>query len=97
MTQNQPDFAFRPTRLMPGLILAAVGIFLLLQNFDLIPDWDWTTMWPLLLIGWGVLMLIDRLCGAGMSARRSWRAQGWEQSCGRRLGGDPAGSAPSKS
>ncbi len=44
-----------------GTILVVVGGFLLIQNLGLVRWWEWSIIWPLLLIGIGVLILAQRL------------------------------------
>lgn len=47
--------------LLPGVILIALGFLFLADKFDLISfRWFFRTWWPTLLIGMGVLQLINR-------------------------------------
>ena len=57
-------------KLIPGLLLLLLGIFLILDNFGVIDAWDWASgHWPLLLIGIGILWVIDpRTRGLGVAA-----------------------------
>ena len=46
-----------------GLILIAVGIFLLLQNLGIISADAWDIIWPLIIIAIGLKMILRRkLC-----------------------------------
>lgn len=45
-------------RLIVGVIFIVFGIFFLLNEFNLIPDWiDFNNLWPLILIGIGIYTL----------------------------------------
>jgi phage shock protein C len=45
------------TTLIAGLILTLVGIFILIDEFDIIPDWDFRHLWPIILIIVGVVLV----------------------------------------
>jgi hypothetical protein len=52
-----------------GAIIAAVGCLFLLNNLNLL-DLTWDAFWPAVLIGIGVLMLVNRLSGPQFFSRR---------------------------
>lgn len=45
---------------IPGLVLVVLGAFFLAGNFGLFGFWEWDRLWPLALIGIGVLLLLGR-------------------------------------
>lgn len=56
---NERDNSLR--HLLPGVILIALGMLFLADKFNLIQfTWVFRTWWPTLLIGFGVLQLINR-------------------------------------
>ena len=56
---NERDTAWR--HLLPGVILIALGVLFLADRFFYINfSWYFRTWWPLLLIGFGVLQLLNR-------------------------------------
>ena len=53
-----------------GILLILVGGFFLLRSLDIIPYWyDWSDLWPLLIVGVGLAMVVDATCRR--SKRRS--------------------------
>src|SRR5690349_4031001 len=60
MTQDNRDYIGRSHRgLVPGLIVAGVGILFLLNNLNIIYIHDWWRYWPVILIAIGVTKLVD--------------------------------------
>ncbi|HXM58412.1 MAG TPA: DUF5668 domain-containing protein [Candidatus Dormibacteraeota bacterium] len=53
--------ASRSGWLWAGTLLIVVGAVLLAGSAGLLAWWSWTTMWPVLVIGLGVLLLVRRL------------------------------------
>ena len=52
---------WRPRRgVVGGLVLVAIGAYLLLGNLGLLPPIEWRLVWPILLILLGVWILIRR-------------------------------------
>ncbi len=49
-----------------GVMLIIVGAIFLLDSLDVIDDVSFGELWPILLIGFGVVIVYDRL-------RRAWR------------------------
>lgn len=43
-----------------GLALVTFGTFFLLDNFDLLPDWDFGRLWPVIFVAMGVMLLFSR-------------------------------------
>jgi hypothetical protein len=54
-------------RLIPGLIVAGVGVLFLLDNLNVLPLFNWWRLWPLILIVIGVSKLAE---GDGMRGLR---------------------------
>lgn len=46
--------------LVGGLILILLGAGLLLDEFDIIPDWDFSRSWPVILIVVGLVLMFSR-------------------------------------
>lgn len=46
-----------------GGILIVIGLVFLIQTLGLLNWWDWSFVWPLVLIGIGALILVQRLRG----------------------------------
>ena len=56
---NERDNAWR--NLLPGVVLIALGLLFLADRFYYINfSWFFRTWWPMLLIGFGVLQLVNR-------------------------------------
>lgn len=55
-----------------GLALVAFGAFFLLNNFDLLPDWDFERLWPVVFIAIGGLLLFSR------REERPWEKADWK-------------------
>lgn len=65
-----PSVDSRPRSIFPGLVLLSVGFLLLLHNyrgFEIGRLWHW---WPLLLILWGLVKLVERTAWARSGATR---------------------------
>jgi cell wall-active antibiotic response 4TMS protein YvqF/B-box zinc finger protein len=60
-TTIDPLESWSKNRPIGPLILIALGILLLLNNFDWFPFWRFSQMWPLILIVVGILMFRKRL------------------------------------
>jgi phage shock protein C len=61
---NTTDGPVRPKRksgagLVVGMALIAFGAFFLLENFDLLPDWDFGKLWPVVLVAMGALLIFS--------------------------------------
>jgi phage shock protein C len=39
-----------------GVALVAFGAFFLLDNFDLLPDWEFDRLWPLIFVAAGAVL-----------------------------------------
>lgn len=55
----QPRRASKAT-LIGGLILIMLGAGLLLDEFDIIPDWDFERTWPVILVVVGLVLIFSR-------------------------------------
>lgn len=52
----------RPRKVLWGLFWLALGIFLLLSNYGIIGyQFSFSRDWPILLIAWGIMKIIDTL------------------------------------
>lgn len=58
-TSNAPNTKSN-AGIIVGLSLVTFGVFFLLNNFDLLPDWDFDRLWPVIFIAMGVLLLFSR-------------------------------------
>ncbi|HTH83706.1 MAG TPA: PspC domain-containing protein [Mucilaginibacter sp.] len=70
-SQPYTDYSVPPQSVMPpkkasnasiivGIALVAFGSFFLLDEFDIIPDWQFDRLWPVLFIIGGVVMVFSR-------------------------------------
>jgi TM2 domain-containing membrane protein YozV len=64
-TLQDPLESFSKGRPVGPFLIIAVGVLLLLHNFDWFPFWRLQQFWPVLLIVAGVLMFRNRLGGGG--------------------------------
>jgi phage shock protein C len=59
--------------IIAGTILIIIGGCVLLDDFDIIPDWDFDHLWPLALIGAGIAAIF-----AG-SKKQPWENHDWNK------------------
>ena len=59
--------------LIAGVLLVLFGSFFLLHQFDIIPDWDFTRIWPIGLIVAGAILLFAR------SSDKPWEKPDWHE------------------
>src|SRR3954453_13019899 len=60
MTHDDPHHVGRShAALIPGLIVAGVGVIFLLNNLQIFPAYNLWLFWPVVLIVLGVLKLVD--------------------------------------
>ncbi len=57
--------------LIVGVILIFLGALFLLNEYDLIPDWDFDRLWPLALVGVGIALIV-----AGQR-KQPWHDPNW--------------------
>jgi phage shock protein C len=50
----------RPRGVWTGAVLILLGIFFLLDNLNLLPPVTWQVIWPVILIGLGVWLILRR-------------------------------------
>ncbi|QHS55530.1 PspC domain-containing protein [Mucilaginibacter sp. 14171R-50] len=53
-----------------GMILIGLGAIFLLDEFDIIPDWDFEKLWPVILVAIGATLLFG-------SKKQPWEKEGW--------------------
>ncbi len=57
-----------------GVILILIGGSILLDDFDIIPDWwDFSRMWPLVLVGVGAVLIFSG------QQKKPWEKKDWQQ------------------
>jgi phage shock protein C len=54
-----------------GAALVAFGGFFLLNNFDLLPDWEYDHLWPLVIIAAGIVLVFSR------RKQQPWEKDNW--------------------
>ncbi|MES2277055.1 MAG: PspC domain-containing protein [Bacteroidota bacterium] len=59
--------------IIAGTILILLGGCFILDDLDIIPDWDMEHLWPLILIGVGIVVIF-----AG-SKKQPWEKDGWNK------------------
>ncbi|MGZ3756430.1 MAG: PspC domain-containing protein [Mucilaginibacter sp.] len=57
--------------IIAGAILIVLGSFFLLDEFDIIPDWDFERLWPLILIAIGAVFMVTH------GKKQPWEKEGW--------------------
>jgi phage shock protein PspC (stress-responsive transcriptional regulator) len=62
--------------IIAGTVLVLLGGCFLLDDLDIIPDWDMEHLWPLILIGVGIVVIF-----AG-SKKEPWEKEGWNKTEG---------------
>ena len=62
----------RDASIIVGLALVTFGAFFLLDNFNLLPDWDFERLWPVVLIALGVLLVFTR------REAKPWEKADWQ-------------------
>ncbi|MDB5003567.1 MAG: PspC protein [Mucilaginibacter sp.] len=54
-----------------GIALVAFGSFFLLDNFDLLPNWEFDRLWPLIFVAGGLLLMFSR------KKQDPWEKENW--------------------
>jgi phage shock protein PspC (stress-responsive transcriptional regulator) len=77
--QNQP-FPTQPPRnttslvaIIFGVVLIIIGGSILLDDFDILPDWDFGQLWPIILIVVGCAIMISG------QQRKPWEKEDWHK------------------
>lgn len=77
--QNQP-FPAQPPRnttslvaIIFGVVLIVIGGSILLDDFDILPDWDFEQLWPIILIVIGCALMISG------ERKKPWEKAGWHK------------------
>jgi phage shock protein C len=70
------EFATQPKKpsnagVIAGAALVAFGGFFLLNNFDLLPDWEFHRLWPIVIIVCGVILVFSR------RKPQPWEKENW--------------------
>lgn len=74
---GQAPFAMPPKKssagaLIVGVVMVIFGSFFLLDEFDIIPDWDIERLWPVILVGIGILFIIKG------QIKQPWKKDKWQ-------------------
>ena len=56
-----------------GLVLVMIGAFFILDDFNIIPDWDFEHFWPVILITVGLVFVLTG------SRKQPWEKDGWNK------------------
>jgi phage shock protein C len=54
-----------------GIALVAFGAFFLLDNFDLLPDWEFDRLWPVVFVIIGIVLVFSP------KKKNPWEQEGW--------------------
>ena len=57
--------------IVAGTILILLGSFFLMDEFDVIPDWDFDRLWPVILIIVGIVIMVAR------GKKQPWEHDNW--------------------
>jgi phage shock protein C len=60
-------------RLIFGLVLILLGVIFILDQFEIIPDWDFEKLWPVILIAIGGVLIFSR------SKKQPWEKDDWHK------------------
>jgi phage shock protein PspC (stress-responsive transcriptional regulator) len=58
--------------MMVGIVMVIFGTFFLLDEFDVIPDWDIERLWPIILVGIGIIFIIKG------QVKEPWEKDKWQ-------------------
>ena len=56
-----------------GFVLIVVGASILLDEYDIIPDWDIARLWPAILVGVGIALIVSG------QKKQPWEKDGWHK------------------
>lgn len=74
---NPPPFVNPPKKqastvgLIFGVAMIFLGSIFLLNELDLMPDWDFESLWPVMLVGAGIALIISGV------KKQPWEKQNW--------------------
>jgi phage shock protein C len=72
-----PPFVHPPKKqastvgLIIGVIMIILGSVFLLNELDLMPDWDFDNIWPVMLVGAGIALIVSGI------KKQPWEKQNW--------------------
>jgi phage shock protein PspC (stress-responsive transcriptional regulator) len=69
---NQPKSKSTGT-IIAGAVLVLVGTIFIMDNLNIIPDWDMEHLWPLILIAVGIIIIFSG------TKKQPWEADGWNK------------------
>lgn len=59
--------------IIAGAVLLIIGMFFILDDFDIIPDWDMEHFWPVILIAIGIIVIFSG------SKKQPWDKHDWNK------------------
>ena len=71
-----------------GAILVVIGSFFLLNEFDIIPDWDFENVWPVILVAIGLILIFS---GA---KKQPWDHNNWHKTTADKKEEEPSNDNP---
>jgi phage shock protein C len=70
-----------------GVVLIVVGGSILLDDFDIIPDWDFGQLWPIILIAVGGVLIFSG------EQKKPWEGANWQKTDTNKTEGNVAGAS----
>lgn len=69
---NQPKKR-SSTSIIAGAVLVLLGVYFILDDFNIIPDWDFDHVWPVILIAIGVIFIFSG------GKKKPWENDNWPE------------------
>ncbi len=63
-------------KVIAGIILVLLGVIFILDDLDIIPDWDLEHLWPVILIAIGAIIIFSG------NKKQPWEKDGWNNNNG---------------
>jgi len=60
--------------IIAGTILVLLGVYFIMDDFNIIPDWDFDHFWPVILIAIGIVFIFSG------EKKQPWEKENWHQS-----------------